>query len=112
MVEGPKPLILPLTHLPSCQKVILIGGFAASPSLSQYLSTTLAQISEFQARKVQLLRPKIPYVKEFSVLNNTIDHVTKRYRGSPGSSTSCSAKGRWTCSHNSVKLWLLANRTS
>lgn len=42
------------------QKVILIGGFAASPSLSKYLEGTLAQISKSQGRQVQLLCPKVP----------------------------------------------------
>ena len=49
-----------LTDWPHPQKVILIGGFAASPSLSKYLESTLAQISKSQGRQVQLLCPRVP----------------------------------------------------
>jgi hypothetical protein len=42
------------------QNVILIGGFAASPSLANYLRQKLEDMSRGLATPIPLLRPRIP----------------------------------------------------
>lgn len=45
--------------------MILIGGFAASPSLKWFLEKELLKLSEIYGSEIRLLRPETPYVRIF-----------------------------------------------